>query len=247
MFPLTHVLLSQQLLINNDHPVVLGAIFPDLGNAIGLNRTITHEMGTGFFAFCRDNHPESLEFSRAIISHGSSPNGLDYFADDRYGGAEMGYCFLRSLPLVDKVVSACGIPGEMGHWKAHNFIEMAYELLADQHFPQLTLLVSRALADQAMIDGSSQILGDYFNIDTSRIGRVIQDMPALFCLEEVTPRHLAEKYARQLALRHGCQAADPGAMAEVIQEAREMVADEFSAFMDFNIEQVGRMLRKFPS
>ena len=247
MFPLTHVLLTQALLVKNDHPVVLGAIFPDLGNAIGLNRKITHEMGTGFFGFCREQHQEGLPFAQAIISHGSSPCGLDYFADDSYLGAPTGYCFLRALPLVEKVVESCGLPAELGLWKAHNFIEMAYELLAAERFPGLSGLVKAALQDEKMIADCSTLLGEYFNIDISQIGAVISNMPALFCLEDISPLALAEKYARQLKLRHQCDHADPLAMALVIEEARSLVAGEFTGFLDFNIDQVGRMLKKFPA
>lgn len=246
MFPLTHVLLTQALLADDQHPVVLGAIFPDLGNAIGLNRKITHEMGTGFFGFCREDHQEYLPFSQAIISHGSSPCGLDYFADDSYLGADMGYCFQRALPLVPKVIEACHLPAEMGLWKAHNFIEMAYELLTVEKYPHLTGLVKAALQNDRMISDCSSLLGQYFNIDITRIGAVISNMPDLFCLEEITPHGLAEKYARQLQHRHQCDAADPAAMALVIEEAQAIVAGEFSSFIDFNIDQVGRMLKKFP-
>ncbi|MDD2498384.1 MAG: hypothetical protein PHT78_00110 [Desulfitobacteriaceae bacterium] len=247
MFPLTHVLVAQNLLSSSDHQVILGGIFPDLGNAIGLNRIITHEMGTGFYGFCRDNYPEYLNFARAIITHGSQPHGLDYYADECYQGEEKGYCFQRARPFCGKVVAACDIPQEMGLWKAHNFIEMAYELIAVERFPHLSDLVPEMLDDKYIIAKCSDLLGHYFNIDTSKVGTIISSMPTFFCLLDVTPQNLAAKYARQLEIRHQIKGADVAAMSKIIEEVKESVALEFGDFISSSIELISDLLRVYPS
>lgn len=246
MFPFTHVLVAQILLSSSDHQVVLGGILPDLGNSIGLNRDITHEMGTGFYGFCRDNFPEYLEFARAIITHGSRPCGLDYYADECYQGREKGYCFQRGLPFSRKVVTACNIPQEMGLWKAHNFIEMAYELIAVERYPHLSDAVTKMLDDKYIIAKCSDLLGHYFNIDTSKVGTAISRMPTYFCLLNVNSQNLAEKYAQQLKVRHHINGADVDGIAKIIEEAKASVAHEFENFISSSVDLISNLLRDYP-
>jgi hypothetical protein len=245
MFPLTHVFVAQSLLKSTHHQVVLGGIFPDLGNIIGLNRSITHEMGAGFFGLCRDKYPQFLDFARAIITHCSYPHGLDYYADEGFEDRDTGYCFQRGAPFVDEVIKACALPPQMGLWKAHNFIEMAYEVISVKHYPFLTELLQDTLVDDAVITECSDLLGKYFNIDTSKITTIIKNMPSIFCISEVTPGNLAKKYAFFLKQRHGISQADPVAMAGIIRQAQESVEGEFHGFIDSCLAKIRVLLGKF--
>lgn len=246
MFPLTHVLVAQDLLLSSHPRVVLGSIFPDLGNVVGLNRTITHEMGTGFFGFCRNDCPGLLDFARAVITHGSEPFGLDYFADENFQGYDQGYCFQRGSVLVKKVVQSCNLPPEMGYWKAHNFIEMAYELVTVERYPGVVDLVMETLHDLKIISQCSDALGQYFNMDISKIGITIARMPDFFCLSRVTPLNLAKKYALQLKIRHNITGSDLSAMAKVISEAREMIEGEYRTFLDDVLKEILEVLKHYP-
>ncbi|WP_148135634.1 hypothetical protein [Candidatus Formimonas warabiya] len=243
---MTHTLVAQTLL-GNAHPrIILGGIFPDLGTAIGLNRDVTHAMGRDFYQFCREGNPEFLDFAQAVISHGSDPRGLDYYADQSFAGKDTGYCFQRAVPLVDKVVAACGIPPDMGLWKAHNFIEMAYEVIAVEKHPHLTESVFQALSDDQTVHRCSQVLARYFGLDTGKIEMTFRQMPHFFCLSQVTPLHLAEKYAVQLEKRHQVHTADIAAMTGVIQEAREQVEEEFPLFINGSLTLISPVITQFP-
>jgi len=242
MFPLTHVLTARTLLESSQHQVVLGGIFPDLGNTVGLNRQIAHEMGTGFLEFCRERNRGFLYFAWAIITHGSKPNGLDYFADEYFNGQAPGYCFQRAVPLVDKVITACALPPEMGLWKAHNFVEMAYEVIAVERYPFLSDLVLETLNDRVAISGCAEVLGQYFNVDISRIGATFRNLPGYFCLSGITPVRLAEKYAVHLKERHQITGSNVAAMAEIIEEAAAGVRDEFDQFLGCCFQRITEMI-----
>lgn len=245
MFPLTHVLLAQDILNSQHFKVVLGSMFPDLGNIIGVDRHITHEMGTGFFGFCRNHHPEFLDFALAIITHGTQPWGVDYYADESYQGQSKGYCFQRAVPIVHRVIEACKIPEEMGLWKAHNFIEMVYDLIAVGKYPFLTGVVEKTLNDIATIEDCAETLGKYFNMDISLISKALHKMPDFFCLTDVNPGHLAEKYAYQLKVRHGITSLDIRAMSEIITDTYELINPEFNHFYNFCREEVSSVLKKY--
>lgn len=247
MFPLTHALMAQNLIKDGETRVILGGVFPDLANVIGIKRDQTHEMGGDFYYFCRSYDEELLDFAQAIISHGAKPPGLDHYADQAYQGQETGYCFQRGAYLVDKVIKSCGIPPEMGLWKAHNFIEMAFDVISSELYPILIDQFQRALKDMSRLKSCSAILGRYFQLDRTKIEDAFLRMPDFFCLIDVTPFNLAKKYARQLEKRHGVLTADPEAMAEVIQEAREMVEGEYASFMHDVEVKIAHLLTQYPS
>lgn len=246
MFPLTHALMAQNLIKGVGTRVILGSVFPDLANAIGINRDQTHEMGRDFYSFCRSHDEGFLDFAQAIISHGANPPGLDYYADQSYQGQESGYCFQRGAFLVDKVIKSCGIPSKMGLWKAHNFIEMAFDVISVEFYPGLTEQFQAALEDIATIKSCSLILGHYFQVNEREIEEAFLRMSGFFCLNDVTPFNLAEKYARQLKKRHGVLTADPAAMAEVIKEAQEMVVGEYPSFMHDVEGKIAHLLTQYP-
>lgn len=246
MFPLTHALVAQNLL-NSAHPrIILGGVFPDLANVIGLHRDVTHEMGEDFYRFCQRQEENLLDFAQGVISHGANPPGLDYYADQSYRGQDQGYCFQRAVPLVERVVETCGIPPHMGLWKAHNFIEMAFDVISVELYPSLTDQFAAALADGAAVKACARILGGYFHIEEEKVETAFLRMPHFFCLTDVTSFHMAEKYALQLEKRHGVKNADPWGMAEVIQEAREMVQGEFTPFINGVLDEMTPFLSLYP-
>ena len=246
MFPLTHALVAQKLIKNSRSRVILGGVFPDLANVIGLNRDVTHEMGENFYHFCRVDYEDFIDFAQAVISHGANPPGLDYYADQSYQGQEPGYCFQRGEILVDQVIKACGIPPEMGLWKAHNFIEMAFDVISVKLYPSLPQKFEDALGDRAELEECSCILSKFFQIDQGKIAGAFLRMPEFFCLNDVTPFHLAEKYALQLKKRHGVLTANPEAMSEVIQKAQEIIEGEFLTFINHFYDKVSPLLTKYP-
>lgn len=246
MFPLAHALVAQNLIKKDDSQVIFGGVFPDLAHVIGLNRDTTHEMGRDFYSFCRDYDEDFLDFARAVISHGASPPGLDYHADQSYEGREPGYCFQRAVPLVDQVIKTCAIPHEMGLWKAHNFIEMAFDVISVELNPLLTEQFATALEDEKELKRCANLLGRYFHVDGAMINDAFQRMPDYFCLQDVTAFNLAEKYAAQLKKRHGVLKADPQGMAGVIEEAREIVTAEFSLFINDVEDKICQLLLQYP-
>ncbi|HHT64056.1 MAG: hypothetical protein ACOX4H_04225 [Bacillota bacterium] len=247
MFPLTHALVAQNLVKNDRSRAIIGGVFPDLANVIGLHRDVTHEMGHDFYRFCQENDKDFLDFAQAVISHGANPPGLDYYADQSYQEKEPGYCFQRAVPLVDQVIKTCAIPPQMGLWKAHNFIEMAFDVISVELYPVLPDQFEAALKDEGLLKSCSDLLGRYFHIDGGKVNDAFQKMPKYFCLRDVTPVNLAKKYAVQLKKRHGVLGADPQGIAEVIQEARKIVEEEFSSFLHDAVEKMSRLLLSYPT
>ncbi|MGI6685453.1 MAG: hypothetical protein ACOX47_08300 [Bacillota bacterium] len=246
MFPLTHTLVAQNIISKDDPQVVFGGVFPDLAHGIGLNRDVTHEMGEDFYRFCREHDRSFLDFARAVISHGAKPPGLDYYADQSFEGKKHGYCFQRAVPLVEKVIKTCALPPQMGLWKAHNFIEMAFEVITVELNPVLPDQFLAALEDEAILKGCSDVLGCYFGINRARIFEAFQRMPDFFCLHDVTAVNLAKKYAMQLRKRHGVLKADPQGMTEVLEEARKIVSEEYSSFIRDAENKISLLLSQYP-
>ena len=241
MFPYTHICFARDVLGALNTEIVLGAVFPDTVIAGFLEHPDTHGRcgeihrylsGVGIFE----------DFAQAVVTHGITPQGLDYYCDEKYRDFSRGYAFEMALPLVDKVVDCCRLPEKMGWWKAHNFIEMAAELWLYNNRRDYHGYLAKALDNRNMILAISQVLAPFYGIP---VGKMVMSFPIYgeyVLMDEVTPAKLAGKYAGQMNKKHGI-AIDAPAAAEVIREAETIVAKTFPDFIEDCREKVGELIK----
>jgi len=239
MFPYTHICFAGDILGEVNNEIVLGAVFPDTVIAGFLEHGHTHRQSGAIY-----NYLNRLgifnDFAEAVITHGTTPEGMDYYCDEKYLHFEKGYAFEMARPLVDKVVK-CGLPENMGLWKAHNFIEMAADLWLYNKRRDYRNSLEKALEDRDLILGLSQILAPFFNIS---VGKLVMSFPIYgeFVLtKEITPLELAQKFRKQTAKKHGIN-IDVHAAANVISEAVELVDESFPDFWHLCEHKVSELI-----
>lgn len=230
LFPYTHICFARDILGKLSNEIVLGAIFPDTVIAGFLNHSDTHHNSRAIHSYFKRIGVFN-DFSLAVITHGTDLKGMDYFCDEKYKEYEKGFAFEMARPLVDKVVNQCGIPENMGWWKAHNYIEMASELWFYKNRPEYRGLLEQALSDTELIITLSQMLSPFFDLSTAKIAMSFAIYGEYVLMDEITPLELARKYQKQTLKKHGLH-LDIQASASVIEEGLEIVNRSLPVFLE---------------
>jgi hypothetical protein len=212
----------------------------------------SHQRGDQLLAFARarqaDGATDAAEFARFVagaLTHGSVPHGFDWYSDERYGDepdSAKGYAFQRGRPLAAATAAACRLPPQYGAWKAHNVVEMAFDLALYAANHRLGDRFATALADHDLIARSAGPLAEFFNQPAESLAASIRNFGEWWTRPE-SPAVMAHVYARQVQAKHGVADPDEHALAALIERAGTLVAPDRDAFLDHCIAQVGQMLR----
>ncbi|WP_347488124.1 hypothetical protein [Desulfoscipio sp. XC116] len=224
--------------------ITLGSIFPDMVISAQVNHTMAHSMGAKLLHIVKANHALA-DFARGIITHGISPQGLDYFGDEKYPGCERGYCFEKGRPLVKQTIEACNIPPEMGWWKAHNIVEMGIELRISNR-GAYGRTIRQAFNNQEIINQITDLLAGLTGYDPQRLKAQIAGFPGYIEAYKATAQSLADKYRLQMFTRHRIN-INTAKVARLIEIAAEQVEDDLADFFRYTHDSVLRELNKIDS
>ena len=238
MFPLMHSYFAKTICRKESSLIAIGAILPDLGTLMGLERKAAHEMGAGLLRFCEHRSPELLEFAIAYASHGIDPFGLDYYADEFWPQGEKGYCFQRAVFYKQRVQEACNLPAQWAVWKGHNFVEMSYELLMLEKDPYINDFLLRAVEDAEAVRIVAAVYHDFCGVAEEAVRQAVLKSRDIFCLKLVSPEHLALHYGRQLQSRHGITGVDLPQAAAIIADMQRDLRPEFVPFYQLVLAKV---------
>ncbi|MFZ5642313.1 MAG: hypothetical protein ACOY46_01835 [Bacillota bacterium] len=227
MFPQTHVYFAGIVLEKMNDAVALGSVFPDMAIGAGVNRDVSHNRGLEMFQFLKSDS-ELLDFALANMTHGVSPDGLDYYGDEKNPPFERGYCFEKGRPLIVQTIEACNIPPEMGWWKAHNIVEMGIEMRISTS-GEYGKFLYKAFHNRELIESVSERLGEFYGVGSHPFIRRMSSFPSYIDLTNSTAESLAAKYDYQMSYKHRIH-ININAVAKLIRLASEMVADDLDDF-----------------
>jgi hypothetical protein len=240
LFPYVHICFANDVLNKINDEIILGAVFPDIVIAGFLNHSDTHGRCGEIHSFLTGTG-NYIDFANGAITHGTIPEGLDYYCDEKYPDFEKGYAFREAHSIVDKVLKCCHLPEEMGLWKAHNFIEMAADLWLYNKRTEFHGYLSKALNNREAILEISDSLSLFYNIPTAKIAMSFAIYGEHVNLGSVTSIELAKKYHIQTLKKHDISIDIKGA-ANVIEEAVEIVNQTMPEFLNFCQVQVTSLL-----
>lgn len=224
--------------------ITLGSLFPDMIINARINHTMAHSLGKKMLHVVKENHALA-DFARGIITHGISPQGLDYFGDEKYPGCERGYCFEKGRPLVKQTIEACNIAPEMGWWKAHNIVEMGIELRISNQGAYGSA-IRQAFGNQELIDQVVDLLAKLTGYNGEGLKTRIAGFPGYIEVFEATAQSLADKYRIQMYARHRIT-INTDKVARLIEIAAEQVEDDLADFFSYSQDNVIRQLDELES
>ncbi|MCL2336663.1 MAG: hypothetical protein FWC60_04495 [Firmicutes bacterium] len=234
MFAQTHVYFAEAILGRRSDAITLGSIFPDIMTGAGVEHGRAHSLGLELLRMFTDSE-ELTDFALAAITHGISPQGLDYFGDEKYPGFERGYCFEKGRPLVRQTIAACNLPENMGLWKAHNIVEMGIETKISR-LDQYGQVLRRAFNNQALIDRLIAALSDLTG-DSERLKKRILAFPGYIGVQQATPASMAQIYCIQMYTKHQIN-INTDQVTELIAIAADAVENDLADFFHLTRQQV---------
>lgn len=247
MFPVTHLYLLEHL-YNLSDEITLGSVFPDTVIANSLTWNDTHRRGRELFQFLSPRQRiEFKQFLQGYLSHGVDPKGLDYYGDENYENSGRGYSFIKSAPMLERVMACCNIDKQMGLWKAHNFIEMGIEVLVSRDAPHLGDCIKSALANDELISRISKILGSFFSVDSEELGRSFKRFNDFIGLVPSDIDNLAEKYVFQLNHKHRLEGVNKEDISGLIEAAIVEISGDYKRFLEECVSKIGKEVNELIS
>ena len=246
MFPLTHLACARAVLGKETTMTALGALFPDYCAFLGIPRNTGHCLSLDLYDFCLQEYPteEALDFVRASLTHGTCLPGIDYYADEVYGGQGRGYCFQKGELIAAKVEKACKLPPSLAYWKAHNVIELAFDVLTVRRDPTVGKNIP-ALLDAVESDFPADFLAAYFRREPAEIYAMYRHVSEHFCFDGTDVALMADKFVGHIEHSFKRGRGDRAATADLILEACALIADDYDGFMSDCNAAISRALAPY--
>ncbi|MDO4581235.1 MAG: hypothetical protein Q4B96_01455 [Bacillota bacterium] len=242
MFPLVHYYVNKRIYGQVPPLMTLGGFFPDLASGTGMERDAAHMMGDGFHGWCKRYRPQALPLALGILSHGTEPHGVDYYADEYWPDCEHGWCFKQGERYMDEVRDSTHLGEDYIWWKAHNFVEMSYELIIKRDQPQTNQELIAALTDYRSKSIAAEALSAYSGRNAESIIGVYNRALQIFAIREVTALALAQKQADSFIYRFNMHDAEPLKMAALLEKMSRELSDGFYPYIEQVIALTAEML-----
>lgn len=242
MFPLCHIYFAGRVIDNPSDYTLLGSFYPDAVISNELKRDITHYNTRSLLEFSRGRDARIREFSYGAVTHGVDLEGLDYYSDESYPNSYKGYCFEKAKIIKKDVIDCCNIPEEWGLWKAHNFIEMAFELYLNKRDSSIRYKFKNILEDKELIEYVSLFLSAFYDIDRNMFIRSFEVFSNFFEFERLDENSLAKRYSLQLARNHGIKNFNSGMASRIILNALDVISDDVDNFFEYTVFRVKRVI-----
>lgn len=260
MFPLVHYYVNLRVFGTVSHLTALGGLWPDLAVGVGGDRDEAHTRGAAFFDWCRDQMPEALDAARGMIAHGIDPPCVDYYADEYWPDHVRGYMFREALPYLPQVAACTGLDGATDipllppgsepprsnvWWKAHNIIEMAYEIITDRLHPDLGRQLVEAVTDTTAVAVFARAMQQWQGLDADRVAAIFASVPGSYALTDAGAQAQAEMQAASMHHRFSTFNVDIPALAELLEQISREQAEKYPAFIDHLIRCTAEQIRRY--
>jgi hypothetical protein len=194
-------------------------------------------------------HPADVafhDFVVGVLTHGSDPRGFDWYSDEQYRAPieARGYAFQRGQPLAAAAAAACGLPEDEGWWKAHNLVEMAFELTLFAERPARGDQLAASCADTALVEYVASSLEVVFGVPAAALAHAMRRFQDVVAFHPAHPETLAAVYAAQVRHKHPNSSPDTAAIAELIARASQRIAPDYHTFLADSALEVGTMLKE---
>lgn len=260
MYPLVHYYVNQQVFGKVSHLTALGALWPDLAVGAGGDRDEAHSQGAAFFAWCRENMPEALDAARGMIGHGIDPPCVDYYADEFWPDHVRGYMFREALPYLRQVAECTGLDGDTDipllprgvepprsnvWWKAHNLIEMAYEMITARLHPEIGPQIIKAVGDVDAVHTLARALHSWQGLSYQPVLDIFAAVPHSYALIDTEALAQAKMQAASMHHRFSDFNVDVPALAALLDRISEEQAEKYPLFIDFLVKSTAEQMRPY--
>lgn len=245
MFPMCHIYFANEVLGQLSCFSLLGSIYPDIAGLANLSRNVTHYNTADLYEFFKFKDVKMKEFAMGAVTHGVDLKGLDYYSDEMYPGLDSGYCFYMGKEIENEVIECCRIPREWGLWKAHNFIEMAFDLYLCRRNNWIEDFFNRTLGSEDVIDYISNCLGEFYSLPSYTLREGFIRFIKFSACYQVDVHAIVKRYAFQLREKHGILDMNTSKGEEILLKALDIVKAGADDFFELTVQNVRETTSKF--
>ena len=243
MFPLTHLYTAKEVLGYENAMTALGAMFPDFGSVLGAGRNLCHEMGVDMWHYAMESDKDHADFALGVLTHGTALPGIDWYADESYHGLRPGFCFQLGEEIAAEAAKACNLPPNMAVWKAHNIIEMAFDVITERKHPCIGAFAYGLLVapPETVCTG---FLQNYLRCTKEDTVMMFRDVLAWHSFDGNDIEDMATKFIVSLERRHGITHCHLGELLKLIEKAVLLIEPLYDAFMTECLTEISANLQK---
>ena len=242
MFPICHIYFADKIIGKLSQFNILGSIYPDIVISDVLSRESTHYNTLQLYDYFKYMDIKMRDFAMGTITHGVDMKGLDYYSDENYPDMDSGYCFEKGKQIEKDVINCCKIPEKWGLWKAHNFIEMAFEICVYRQNKWLKESLKNALEDIEVIKYVSKNLQLFLNINEGMLVDKFKRFTDFIEYKDINENTMMKKYCIQLEVKYGIKDVNNLCGAKIIAKAIELIQGDVDDFFDFTVAKVTGVL-----
>lgn len=247
MFTLPHIYVATKVAKSHHPLLVLGSFLPDIGL---LSKTEAekdfswnqlHEGGDQIINYAKKFNPKFIPLGLGVVSHGVT-YGLDKYSDRVYKGKPPGYAKEKANPLYESVIECCKVSQEIGEVFAHNFIEMAVNLLVAKKYPRTIkdLKIAGREIDQNEV---TSFLSGCFRVNKKMILNLTENLFKVFNPNDLISANGLAKIWAKVALRLEGVNIDKEKTSKVIQRGVKLVKPDYEIFLQDSIQEMQRVMK----
>ena len=144
-----------------------------------------------------------------------------------------------------QVAESTHLPANLIWWKAHNFVEMSYELITDSDHPQIKTELLKALLDEPAQKQAASLLSAYSGVAEELIIDTFGNAPNIFAIENISAEKLAFKQDLSYKIRHNVNDADTVAMAALLTQMSQELHSGYYPFIKDIISFTAQALKYY--
>lgn len=243
MFPMCHVYFAKKILADDISGFsVMGSIYPDVIISGVLERDTTHYNTKALYDYFVVKDKQMGQFATGAVTHGVDMRGLDYYSDESYDEFDKGYCFVKGADIEGDVIECCNIPEKWGLWKAHNFIEMAFELYLCRNNSWIVKLFDDTVNNTYITEYVNKQLGEFYGIPVNVISESFKKFTEMVHYDNIDEYSMIKKYALQLNKKHGINNIDIDKGASLIIKSVDIISNEVEEFNFLTINNIKQVI-----
>jgi len=206
-----------------------------------------HEGGEKLYQYLQKTAPQEIDLALGLLTHGVTfgADGLN----TRHWRGGTGYAHQKEAPLIPKIFEVHpGIDKATAQAFGHNFINLGMDLLIQKDFPEVVISAQEAVS-QVDVDKLAPLLADCFNKEKQE-GKIVSALRILFG-EIYVSQNLdsLEGLARSWQsltryLSQGAISTNLELAQKLIQEAGELIEDDYQEFFEETVTEVSANLKR---
>ncbi len=227
MFPLTHIYCTKRIVKDATPLMLYGSIFPDIPMMGIISWDKMKDQTEGFSDYIKKSYPDLIDFSKGLLLH-EEPKGIDRFVH-----GDTGYAYVKGRQILEQIK---GYFPDNSLGIAHNFIELAVEILLAEIIPNLGNELKAVLKfANNNTNQISKATSEFFSLDKDATRNALQEFNNLFLRMDLSSRDKSIQFGGYLVSKLGKINYSSEIIEQLLTKAIDTVKGDYAKFLQDTI------------